>query len=142
MKKMLLMSSVIIGMFAIAKVYSKSYPNSQFTYAHFCHTNDKDFRELRYAQKIPVCNRNVSYTTRVKIYEKYQIPEVDRINYTIDHLIPLSLGGSNAEQNLWPQPKSQTTAPLESELFFKVRNNEITVQEAINALMKEKYPNE
>lgn len=118
----------------------KEFPNSTYTYAHFCSERDSDFKELRYKQKVPICNRNVSSDEKQRIYNLYEIPAANRKSYTIDHLVPLSLGGSNDLKNLWPQPRSQSSAPLETKVYNKVKNGEITIQEAINIILGEKYP--
>ncbi len=38
------------------------------------------------------------------VYAEYGIARQQRHRYRIDHLVPLVLDGSNAAQNLWPQP--------------------------------------
>ncbi len=110
-------------------------PDSRFNYPHFCTEKSSELREIRYANKVAVCNRNVSSATRNKIYNKYQIPEGDRGNYTIDHLVPLFMGGSNEEQNLWPQHKSIGTAELEGLIFGRLSKGEISYQEALNEIL-------
>lgn len=48
--------------------------------------------------------RNVSVATKKKIFAMYGIKyPVPFGSYEIDHLIPLSLGGSNELANLWPK---------------------------------------
>ncbi len=123
-------------------VFSKEFPNSDFTNPHFCELKDRDFREIRYRDEIPVCFRRVSYGTRQKIYDLYKVPKENRKNYTIDHLIPLSLGGSNNIRNLWPQPRNQHTGALEYQIYLDVKRGELSVQEAWNLIVEEKYPDE
>jgi hypothetical protein len=52
---------------------------------------------LRQAGPVPVAATNVAYA-------EYGITQQQRHRYRIDHLVPLVLDGSNAAQNLWPQP--------------------------------------
>ena len=110
-------------------------PDARFNYPHFCTDKSPELREVRYANKVAVCTRNVTSATRTKIYEKYQIPPVERTNYTIDHLIPLFMGGSNDEANLWPQHKSISTATMEGIIFGKLSRGDISYQEALNEIL-------
>ena len=47
--------------------------------------------------------RNVSQATKERVYERYGVVARKPGEYEVDHLVPLSLGGSNALRNLWPQ---------------------------------------
>lgn len=46
--------------------------------------------------------REVSTATKALVYRSYGITERDPLEYQVDHLIPLQLGGSNDVENLWP----------------------------------------
>ena len=67
---------------------------------------------FRYPAKIRYCNRNVESKLKNRIiaaYDKefsYDIQKMPRGDFKIDHFIPLSIGGSNDESNLWPQHKT------------------------------------
>ena len=56
-----------------------------------------------------------------------------RGDFKIDHFIPLSIGGSNDESNLWPQHKSvyQFSDPIESLLANLIASDRISQDEAI-----------
>jgi hypothetical protein len=48
--------------------------------------------------------RPVPDALRRRVYESYGIARHAPREYEIDHLVPLDIGGSNAQRNLWPQP--------------------------------------
>jgi hypothetical protein len=41
-----------------------------------------------------------------KVFSRYHIPWRRRLEFKVDHLIPLELGGADAVENLWPQSLS------------------------------------
>lgn len=114
-------------------------PYSLFSNPVFCTILDRDFDGTRYKENIPHCRRNVSYSTKAKIYSNYGIPKSERGKYTIDHLVPLSLGGSNDIRNLWPQSKKIYTGNIEGKLYYKVKDGKLSVYEALNIILKIKY---
>jgi len=61
-----------------------------------------------YAKKV----RAVPAWLKRQAYAEYGITQYKTGDYEVDHLIPLSLGGSNSIRNLWPQ--STKTAPWNS----------------------------
>jgi hypothetical protein len=126
---------------SIALILLTSFPQtpSSWTTGDYCAPNNPDFYEYRYVEQIPVCKRNVSYATKTKIYNRYDINESVRKEYTIDHLIPLSLGGSNDESNLWPQHRSISSSAIEFRLFKDVSDGKTTQQKAIKELMDFKF---
>jgi hypothetical protein len=104
-----------------------------------CSPADTDFLEYRYVNKIAVCKRNVTTSMRKQVYLDYNIPLAEQTNYTIDHLIPLFIGGTNSRYNLWPQHKSISTATIEGALYREVNAGKIHPNEVINKLMIIKY---
>ncbi len=66
----------------------------------------------RYPEKIPYCKRDVSSAEKKQIFKHYdeargfRTRELPRDDFKIDHYIPLCMGGSNDERNLWPQHES------------------------------------
>lgn len=116
-------------------------PDISMTTGALCSVIDNDFDEYRYEEKIPYCFRNVSSRLKKYIYEQYEIPLEERNQYTIDHLIPLSIGGSNNIKNLWPEHKAVKAmrSNLEEHLYFKVKEGKMLQKEAIEILIKCKF---
>jgi hypothetical protein len=78
-------------------------PDVEKTPGELCSEEDRDFYEHRYSEKMPYCIRKVAQWQRDRIYKQYNIPEKCRHRYTVDHLVPLAVGGNNAFENLWPE---------------------------------------
>jgi hypothetical protein len=54
-------------------------------------------------------HRNVASAQYREVYAEYAIPYPEPSGaYELDHLIPLELGGDNANANLWPEPAVPT----------------------------------
>lgn len=117
-----------------------SRPNPEETQGELCSQSNSDFKEFRYKEQIPYCIRNVDSQKKSQIYDAYQIPIECRYRYTIDHFIPLSIGGSNSDSNLWPEHKlvKATRPNLEVELYNSLKDGSITQVEAIKIIKKEK----
>lgn len=47
--------------------------------------------------------RNVPMALKRRVYREYGV-RCERGAFEVDHLIPLSIGGSNSIKNLWPEP--------------------------------------
>jgi hypothetical protein len=63
-----------------------------------------------YAKKV----RAVPAWLKRKAYAEYGITQYKTGDYEVDHLIPLSLGGSNSIRNLWPQSTASFSAKGEN----------------------------
>jgi len=117
-------------------------PNPQTTPGSLC-TNSSVHR---YPENIVYCERNVSSSTKnvlIKMYDNqlgYSIGSMGRGEFKIDHFIPLSIGGSNNSDNLWPQHKSvyTVTDPLEQALFDKIQEGRIKQADAIRVIREGK----
>lgn len=96
----------------------------------------------RYPAKIPYCNRNVETKLKNRIIANYDSElgydcrKMPRGDFKIDHFIPLSIGGSNDESNLWPQHKSvyKHSDPVESHLANLIAEDKITQDKAIELI--------
>lgn len=115
-------------------------PDPTKTSGELCNINNPDYREKRYPEQIPYCTRKLSFERRKRIYDAYGISEKCRSSYTIDHFFPLSLGGDNADINLWPEHKlvKATRPQLEQELFENLRTGTITQATALHEIRKAK----
>ena len=117
-------------------------PNPQTTPGSLCASS----AVKRYKENINYCDRNVNTSDKnqvIKMYDDqfgYHIAQMNRQDFKIDHFIPLSIGGSNSHDNLWPQNKSvyTITDPLEQELSNKISAGKITQAEAVRVIREGK----
>jgi hypothetical protein len=133
MKKLILFFLISFSSHAI--VYK---PSDYSTKGSFCEKRDSDFKEFRHKEKIPVCDRNVSDGLKKKVFFDYGIPENEQSTYTIDHRIPLFLGGSNHQDNLWPQSRLIYTGNLEMVIFGLLKKGIINQKEGLSLIMSVK----
>jgi hypothetical protein len=115
-------------------------PDLSVTPGDRCSDDDIDFVEYRYNEQMPYCRRNVWDALKNRVYKAYSIPEKCRHRYTIDHMVPLALGGSNNEKNLWPEHHlvKATRQALENELYWKVRAGTMSSDSAVQILYNAK----
>jgi hypothetical protein len=115
-----------------ATAYPKR-PDTRLTPGALCSQRDADFAGYRYGQRIAYCERNVSGSTKQRIFNKYGIPLSCKHLYTIDHFYPLSIGGNNTEENLWPEHRSvKALRPhLETEVYEAVRSGQMKQAQAL-----------
>jgi hypothetical protein len=140
MRNLLVIGMLFYSITSFAFSLKITLPDPTLTSGSYCTPSDPDFREYRYAEQIPWCARNVDSETKLLIYSDYGIEPSHE--YTIDHLIPLALGGSNHVDNLWPQHESVYSGRLEYELYLRLKRGEITQQEAVNKILSFKFSNE
>ena len=103
--------------------------------------------EYRYPEKIPYCKRDVSKSKKnqvIKVYENdlgFEILDLGRENFKIDHLIPLCAGGSNDDSNLWPQYKEiyAHTDPVEQILCEKMAAGMLLQKDAVVLILDMKH---
>jgi hypothetical protein len=144
------MNFVMLLIFASTSIYASNYsvrefptaPDRRLTPGSICDRPDS----YRYPERIAYCERD-SMDTRVKdeVFKEYRIygyrltPE-RRSDYKIDHLIPLCAGGSNREDNLWPQHKTLyiKTDPIEPLGCDKLKQGKISQSVLINLIISAK----
>ncbi len=83
--------------------------------------------------------RHVTERERLAVFRHYKIPYGQHSRYELDHLIPLELGGSNRESNLWPQPRhgewsSRRKDRLENKLHDLVCSGALSIAAAQHAI--------
>lgn len=130
------------GLVSIAEDRFPVGPNPQTTPGSLC----QNLEVHRYPENIVYCERDVSTSTKnalIKMYDNqlgYHIGSMSRNDFKIDHFIPLSIGGSNNSDNLWPQHKSvyKITDPLEQLLFDKIQEGRIKQADAIRVIREGK----
>lgn len=135
----LLIGLILSGFVAGAENFPVK-PNPEMTQGDYCSSKDPDFLEYRYTENVPHCVRNVSYWTKKDIYDDYRVPARCRGEYTVDHFVPLFMGGSNQIANLWPEHKlvKATRQHLEMELYTELKNGRITQTEALEIITQAK----
>jgi hypothetical protein len=114
-------------------------PDSSYTPGHLCSPSDPNFKEYRYAEHIPYCNRMVTQQMKLTIGQHYGVPQQDWSGYEFDHLIPLAIGGDSSIDNLWPQPHGMPDGSdgkdrLENELYLQMRDGKITQADAVKQI--------
>ena len=66
---------------------------------------------IRSTDRDEICStgtRGLRHGSRARsdlIYGRYGIARSDRMQFTLDHLIPLEIGGADVEENFWPEPR-------------------------------------
>lgn len=119
-----------------AQAQSLIAPDKKLTPGALCSKPDA----YRYPEKIRYCNRDVSTDIKRFIMQSYmrrypnlKINEMNRLEYKIDHYIPLCMGGSNDITNLWPQHERvfHYTDEIELNLCTDLADGIITQAQAI-----------
>ncbi len=117
----------------------RARPDSSFTPGHLCSPTDPNFKEYRYAEHIPYCQRSVTRAMKQEVGAHYGIAEADWHNYEFDHLIPLAIGGDSSVDNLWPEPSADNQGPsgkdqLELQLYIQMRDGKISQADAVKQI--------
>jgi len=143
MKILVILSLMTIAASAFA--YGPNYPttpNTALTPGKLCDRPSG----FRYPENIAYCERDVTYETKeflIKNYDRklgYHIQTMNRMDFKIDHFIPLCAGGSNDPVNLWPQHKSvyQQTDPVEPLLCQRMLEGKLSQTDAVKLIMRAK----
>ena len=117
----------------------RTKPDPTFTPGHLCSSSDPNFKEYRYPERIPYCNRNVTQQMKLTVAQHYGVPEATWNGYEFDHLIPLAIGGDSSVDNLWPQPHGSPDGSggkdaLENTLYSEMAAGTVTQAEAVRQI--------
>lgn len=102
------MKLFVLGLLLTTSLFAAEFPkgpDSNLTPGALCERPDT----YRYPERIAYCNRDVDSHLKADVFREYRNLGFGlsiRGDYKIDHLIPLCAGGSNREENLWPQHKT------------------------------------
>ncbi len=107
-------------------------PDPKLTPGDVLDVNLSDIQEHGYSKKV----RNVPVAVKRQVYASYGITHWVTGEYEVDHLIPLSIGGSNSPRNLWPESyltepwNARTKDRLEYRLLVLVRSGKLDLHTA------------
>ncbi len=137
--KNVFLALVLLVITDIAFPYAKT-PKIDIAPGHICTKTDKDFDRLRYDESMAYCKRNVAVKTKDKVCAADGVSgEERRKYYTVDHIIPLSAGGSNDIRNLWCQNKRIYTGNVEYWYYKQLRDGKMKQAEVVRAMMAMKF---
>ena len=111
-------------------------PNRQLTPGDVLDVSLADLQVRGYSKTV----RNVPIAVKRQVYASYGITHWVTGEYEVDHLIPLSIGGSNSTRNLWPESyltepwNARTKDRLEYRLLVLVRAGKLDLHTAQQAI--------
>lgn len=113
------------------------YPDSTLTPGVAADVTEKEICVKGYSKKA----RNVPAALKRQVYEEYGAHKEAGKCCEVDHLISLELGGSNALENLWPQPYPQAhwKDKIENRLHRDICSGKITMEQAQQQIVDDWY---
>lgn len=100
-----------------------------------------DVCDSGYAQRV----RNVPTLQKKRVYASYSMTYPQPAGaYEVDHFIPLSIGGSNDDKNLWPEPAEPRPGFREKDkvefyLYNAVCSGKISLKDAQDSMKNDWY---
>ena len=112
-------------------------PDERRTPGKLCTADDASFQEYRYDEQIPYCRRNVTEAEKRRVAAAYGVAWERRREYEFDHRVPLCMGGSNDDENIWPQPldEAHEKDKLEDSLCRLLRGGTIRQKKAVAQML-------
>ena len=106
---------------------------------------------IRSTDRDEICStdtRGLRHGSRARsdlVYGRYGIARSDRMQFTLDHLVPLEIGGADVIENLWPEPRRSLAGEwddtrkdqLERRLAILVCAGQLDVREAQRAVAED-----
>lgn len=122
--------------FAAAIAITPAGPDPKLTPGALCSYAAVGFDGYRYPEHVAHCARMVTTTMKRTVLASYGIAWSKRGAFTIDHLVPLCLGGSNDISNLWPETTAEAHSKdaLEDRLCAALRAGRISQAEAVGRI--------
>lgn len=136
---LLTLTALSLNAYAVRMNYPR-FPEPSLTPGSLCDTPDR----YRHPEHIAYCERNVNSFLKETVFLAYKklgySLSSSRENFKIDHFIPLCFGGSNYQNNLWPQHLSvgAITDPIEAIGCDKLGQGLISHKEALDLIVKAK----
>lgn len=126
----------IFLLFASTLSFFSLGPDMSKTPGRLCTEIDPYYMGMHYG--IAKCKRKVSKEQKRIVGARYNVTDESTwLNYKFDHLIPLGIGGSNDNSNLWPQPNDAVQAikdKVEQEVYNLLSTGRISQSEAIQII--------
>jgi hypothetical protein len=116
----------------LSTILGNSKPDPSMTPGRFCNPKNA----IKYVRNVPICKRNVSTKLRNKVFNRYGIHHSLRHLYTIDHLFPVALSGSNSIKNLWPMPRAMERHDIEHQIINQFKSGFITHSQAVILILE------
>ncbi|WPP02773.1 HNH endonuclease [Methylocella tundrae] len=94
----------------VAKAQDRGLPDPALTPGVVVDVDKATLCQVGYAASVRHYDREI----RNQVFASYGLTAVDRRDYELDHLVPLSLAGGDEPRNMWPQ--SRRSEPFNAEV--------------------------
>ena len=115
-----------------------AYPLVPPVTGSLCYQSNSHFDGFRYDEQIAHCRRAVSSSQKDRVCRRDGVM-YRTSDFQVDHIISLSMGGSNKDDNLWCQHTSLNVTRQEYSTYIRLRNGEISQVDAIIYILGLKF---